>query len=301
MIQGFVWPGDYQRVKIVTFNANGLRAATRKGFFEWFDAQDADVLCVQELKAQASQLDAADYHARGYRRYLFPAERPGYSGVAIYTRTEPRKIVAGYANTEFDAEGRYLEAVFDDFAVASVYFPSGSSSPERQIAKFRFLESFEDHMKRLLARRKPCILCGDVNIAHKEIDLKNWRSNRKNSGFTPEERAWMDHIIDDVGYVDGFRVVNQAPDEYTWWSNRGRAWEKNVGWRLDYHLVTPDLAERITSASVFRERRFSDHAPLTLEYALPGARPARSGRSTARRRRATRSPESPQACRSKRN
>ncbi len=274
-------------MKIISFNANGLRAAARKGFFEWFAEQDADVLCVQELKAQAEQLDAAAYHAAGYHRYLFPAAKPGYSGVAIYSRTEPREIVAGYADEEFDGEGRYLEAVFEDVAVASVYFPSGSSSPERQVAKFRFLESFESHMHGLLGRGLPCILCGDVNIAHKEIDLKNWRSNQKNSGFTPEERAWLDHIFDNVGYIDAFRVVNQSPDEYTWWSNRGRAWEKNVGWRIDYHLVTPDLANAVKGASVFRAERYSDHAPLTLEYDLPKLRPAaraaRKGRKKAAR------------------
>jgi exodeoxyribonuclease-3 len=289
-------------VKIITFNANGLRSAARKGFFSWFRRQDADVLCVQELKAGEERLEPAAYHARGYHRYLFCAERPGYSGVAIYSRVEPRKIAAGYLNAEFDAEGRYLEAEFDELTVASVYFPSGSSGPARQAAKFRFLESFEQHMKRLLGRGKPCVLCGDVNIAHKPIDLKNWRSNQKNSGFTPEERAWMDHIIGEVGYVDAFRVVNQAPEEYTWWSNRGRAWEKNVGWRLDYHLVTPDLAGRISSASVFRKRRFSDHAPVTLEYGLafaPASAPAL--RSTARRRPAARSPESRAACRSERS
>ncbi len=269
-------------MKIISFNANGLRAAARKGFFEWFAQQDADVLCVQELKAQAEQLDDAAYHAAGYHRYLFPAVKPGYSGVAIYSRTEPRRIVTGYANEEFDGEGRYIEAVFDAAAVASVYFPSGSSSPERQVAKFRFLESFEAHMHGLLGRGMPCILCGDVNIAHKEIDLKNWRSNRKNSGFTPEERAWLDHIFDTVGYVDAFRVVNQSADEYTWWSNRGRAWEKNVGWRIDYHLVTPDLAKAVKAASVFREQRYSDHAPLTLEYDLPKLRPAARRKKAAR-------------------
>lgn len=291
MIQRGACRSDRSDVRIISFNANGLRAATRKGFFDWFARQDADVLCVQELKAQAAQLEDAAYRARGYHRYLFPAARPGYSGVAIYSRAEPRRVVAGYADAEFDGEGRYLEALFDDFAVASVYFPSGSSSPERQVAKFRFLESFERHMRDLLRRGLPCILCGDVNIAHREIDLKNWRSNRKHSGFTPEERAWLDHVFDDVGYVDAFRVVNSSPDEYTWWSNRGRAWEKNVGWRIDYHLVSPDLRGAVVAASVFRERRYSDHAPLTLDYDLPapGAR-ARARRSRARRRPAARIP-----------
>ena len=255
-------------MKIVTFNANGLRSATRKGFFEWFDRQQADVLCVQELKAQAAQLDEELYHCRGFERHLFCAEKPGYSGVAIYSRTKPRKVVTGFDGGEFDSEGRYIEATFDNFAVVSVYFPSGSSSEVRQAAKMRFLDLFADHMKRLKRRRVPYILCGDINIAHKQIDLKNWRSNQKNSGFLPEERAWMDHILDGEGYVDAFRVVNQSPDEYTWWSNRGRAWEKNVGWRIDYHLVTPNLGEAVVGASVFRDQRYSDHAPLAIEYAL---------------------------------
>lgn len=252
-------------MKVITFNANGLRAAARKGFFQWFDAQNADILCVQELKAQAAQIDDAAYHARGYRRYVACAERPGYSGVAIYSRREPRKVIAGFGNDEFDAEGRYIEARFDDCAVVSVYFPSGSSAPERQLAKFRFLECFEEHMRKLKRRRVPYILCGDVNIAHKPIDLKNWRANQKNPGFTPEERAWMDHVLDNVGYIDAFRAVNQSPDEYTWWSQRGRAWENNVGWRIDYQLVTPDIGT-VHGASVYRDQRYSDHAPLAIDY-----------------------------------
>lgn len=223
---------------------------------------------MQELKAHSSQLDDELYHSRGYHRFLFPAQRPGYSGVAIYSRAAPRKVINGFGNEEFDQEGRYLEAVFDGIAVVSVYFPSGSSSPERQEAKFRFLDCFEAHMSKLKRKRMPYVLCGDVNIAHKEIDLKNWRANRKNPGFTPEERAWMDHILDNVGYVDAFRAVNQSPEEYTWWSMRGRAREKNVGWRIDYQLATPDLAEAITSASVYREEPYSDHAPLSVDYSL---------------------------------
>ena len=255
-------------MRVISFNANGLRAAARKGFFRWFSRQKADVLCVQELKAHAHQIDDAAFQARGFSRYLACAEKPGYSGVAIYCRQEPNEVVYGFGNDEFDREGRYVEVRFDDVAVASVYFPSGSSSEARQEAKFRFLPSIEAHMQAKLAGDRHYIFCGDINIAHKQIDLRNWRSNQKNSGFTPEERAWMDKLIDEIGYVDAFRVVNSSPDEYTWWSNRGRAWEKNVGWRIDYQLISPKLADRVEQAAVYRRKRYSDHAPLTIDYAL---------------------------------
>ena len=254
-------------MRVVSFNANGLRSAERKGFFRWFSRQKADVLCVQELKAHAHQIDDRAFHVRGFERYLHCAEKPGYSGVALYTRREPLRVLTGYGNPEFDAEGRYVEVELDDMIVASAYFPSGSSSEERQRAKFRFLPTFEAHMRDRLAGDKPYMVCGDVNIAHKPVDLKNWRSNQKNSGFTPEERAWMDHLIDDVGFVDAFRAVDERPDQYTWWSNRGRAWEKNVGWRIDYQLVTPSLGERVQAASIYKRKRFSDHAPLIIDYA----------------------------------
>lgn len=255
-------------MKIISLNANGIRAATRKGLFSWFSRQKADVLCVQELKAHAHQIEAPEFHARGFHRYLFCADKPGYSGVAIYCRREPREVVYGFGNDEFDSEGRYVEAIFDDVAVASVYFPSGSSSEARQQAKFRFLPSFEAHMKSKLDGGLPYIFCGDVNIAHKEVDLKNWRSNQKNSGFTPEERAWMDNLLGEIGYVDAFRVLNNSPDEYTWWSNRGRAWEKNVGWRIDYQLVSPSLRDKIEKVAIYRRNRYSDHSPLIIDYGL---------------------------------
>ena len=253
-------------MRIISFNANGLRSAQRKGFFPWFVRQKADVLCVQELKAHAHQIEDRAFHARGFHRFLHCAEKPGYSGVALYVKKEPVNVVYGYGNPEFDAEGRYVEVEFDDLIVASAYFPSGSSSEARQEAKFRFLPTFEDYMRGKLESGKPYVVSGDVNIAHKQIDLKNWRSNKKNSGFTPEERAWMDHLIDDVGFVDAFRVADTSADQYTWWSNRGRAWEKNVGWRIDYQLITPSLRERVQSASIYKRKRFSDHAPLIIDY-----------------------------------
>jgi exodeoxyribonuclease-3 len=264
-------------MRIITFNANGLRAAARKGFFAWFSRQKADVLCVQELKARPEQLEDSAFRARGFHRYLACAEKPGYSGVAIYTRKKPLDVVTRLDGGEFDAEGRYVEAVFDDCAVASVYFPSGSSGDTRQEAKFRFLTLFEAHMRALLEQRRPYVICGDVNIAHKKIDIRNWRSNQKHSGFTPEERAWMDHVVDRIGYVDAFREVNKEPDQYTWWSNRGRAWEKNVGWRIDYQLVSPRLASAVERASIYKRKRYSDHSPLIVDYAFGGPDAPSSG------------------------
>jgi exodeoxyribonuclease-3 len=255
-------------VRIITFNANGIRAAERKGFFQWFARQRADVLCVQELKAQDAQIDTDAFHVRGFHRYVFAAQKPGYSGVALYCREKPRTVVYGYGDDEFDAEGRHIEARFHNCVVTSTYFPSGSSSEARQAAKFRFLEGFEQRMRAMIDDPLPGIVCGDVNIAHKIIDIRNWRSNQKNSGFTPEERAWMDHITGNVGFVDAFRTLNEQPDQYTWWSNRGRARENNVGWRIDYHLATPELANSVGKVRIYKDRFFSDHAPLIIDYDL---------------------------------
>ena len=252
--------------RIISLNANGIRAAARKGFFDWLEAQDADVVCIQETKAQIHQLTDACFDPAGYHSYYEDAEKKGYSGVAIYSRHKPKRVVRGYGDPEFDNEGRYLEAQFDGLNVVSVYLPSGSSSEERQQAKFRCMESFTEHLKKLRRRRAEYILCGDWNIAHKQIDLKNWRSNQKNSGFLPEERAWLDEVFGKHRYVDAFRVVNAEPDQYTWWSNRGRAWEKNVGWRIDYQVVTPGLKDRILGTSIYKADRFSDHAPLIMDY-----------------------------------
>ncbi len=224
------------------------------------------MLCVQELKAQAAQLQESAYHQKGFHRTLFEARRPGYSGVAIYSRSRPKKVIKGLGKEEFDAEGRYLEAIFENIAVVSVYLPSGSSGEIRQQAKFRFLDCFEKHLVKLRRRRLPYILCGDFNIAHKAIDLRNWRPNQKNSGFLPEERDWMERVLEKIGFVDAFRVINQGPDQYTWWSNRGRAREKNVGWRIDYQLISPELREQVQNVSIYKKKWFSDHAPLTIDY-----------------------------------
>jgi len=255
-------------VRIITFNANGLRSAARKGFFQWFARQGADVLCVQELKAHAAQLEGTPFERRGYYRYIDAAQRPGYSGVALYCREQPIKVTKGFGSAEFDPEGRYVEAEFRDFVVVSVYLPSGSSSEARQAAKFRFLDLFQTHLAQLRRRSKPHVLCGDFNIAHRAIDLKNWRGNQKNSGFLPEERAWMDALLNGGGFVDAFRVVNEEPEQYTWWSNRGRAREKNVGWRIDYHIVSDSLRGSVSRAAIYKKKFFSDHAPLTIDYEL---------------------------------
>jgi len=188
--------------------------------------------------------------------------------VALYSREAPQRVVRGFGVPEFDREGRYLEAQFPQVAVVSLYLPSGSSGPERQESKDRFLKKFLPHLASLRRRRKPYILCGDWNIAHRAIDLKNWRGNQKNSGFLPHERAWLDELFDELKFVDAFRSVNDAPDQYTWWSNRGQAWAKNVGWRIDYQIASPKLAGTARAAHIYRERRFSDHAPLIMDYEL---------------------------------
>jgi exodeoxyribonuclease-3 len=253
-------------LRVVSFNANGLRSAARKGFFRWFARQRADVLCVQELKASEDKLVDRAFHARGFHRLLHSAERPGYAGVAIYARGEPRAVSRSLGAPEFDAEGRYLEARFDNVAVVSAYFPSGSSSPARQEAKFRFLAAFDRRLAELERTGLPFIFCGDFNMAHRPIDLKNWRANQDYPGFTPGERAWLDTLFGGRGYVDAFRAVNEEPHQYTWWSNRGRAFENNTGWRIDYQVTSPALKAAVQRAGIYKRQRFSDHAPLTIDY-----------------------------------
>ena len=253
-------------MRIISLNANGIRAARRKGLFEWLESQNADIVCLQETRAQVDQLADEAYHPHGYHVHYRDAEKKGYSGVAIYSRHRPRRVITELGMPEFDAEGRYIEMQFDRLAVVSVYLPSGTSGDARQAAKYRFLDHFHDHLRRLRRRRREYVLCGDWNIAHKPIDLKNWKSNQKNSGFLPEERAWLDRVFDRTGYVDAFRALRPEPELYTWWSNRGRAWDKNVGWRIDYQVVTPGLAPHLRAASIYTDQRFSDHAPLIIDY-----------------------------------
>ena len=253
-------------MRIISINANGIRSAARKGFFQWLAGQDADVVCLQETRAQEHQISDALFRPEGYHCYYLDAERKGYSGVALYCRQEPIRVIEGLGSAEFDPEARYIEAVFPGLSVASLYMPSGSSGEVRQEAKFRFLDEFEDFLRRVRRRPREYVICGDWNIAHKQIDIKNWRGNLKNSGFLPEERAWMDRLFERLKFVDAFRVVDPRPDRYTWWSNRGRAREKNVGWRIDYQVVTPGLGEQVRAADIYTRERFSDHAPLILDY-----------------------------------
>lgn len=253
-------------MKIITANLNGIRSAAGKGFFDWMLKQDADVVCLQETKAQVHQLGPEVLRPPGYYGYFHDAQKKGYSGVAVYCRREPDRVQVGLGWPDVDAEGRYLQVDFGNLSVVSLYLPSGSSGPERQAVKFDIMARFLTVLQQLRDSDRDYIICGDWNIAHKPIDLKNWRSNQKNSGFLPEERAWLDHVFEQVGWIDAFRTVNEAAEQYTWWSNRGRAREKNVGWRIDYHVVHPRLKERIVSAAIYKERWFSDHAPLTLTY-----------------------------------
>ena len=253
-------------MKIMTLNANGIRSATSKGFIEWMLKQHPDVVCLQETKAQEHQLSSDVQRPRGYYGFFHDAEKKGYSGVAIYSKKEPERVQIGLGWPDVDAEGRFLQVDFCNLSVISLYLPSGSSSPERQAVKFDFMERFLPILKKLYDDRRDYIICGDWNIAHKPIDLKNWRGNQKNSGFLPEERAWMDTVLDDMGWVDAFRTINPNPEQYTWWSNRGRAWEKNVGWRIDYQIVSSRLKGAVRSAAIYKDQRFSDHAPLTLTY-----------------------------------
>lgn len=253
-------------LRIIALNLNGIRSAVNKGLLPWLAAQKADVVCLQEVKAQLPDLVPATLNPRPYSGHFSLAEKKGYSGVGIYCRRQPDKITRGFGSTEFDAEGRYLRADFGKLSVISVYLPSGSSSEERQQAKFRFMQAFMPHLAKLKAQRREIVICGDWNIAHKEIDLKNWRGNRKNSGFLPEERAWLSDVFDGLGWVDVFRRLNQEPEQYTWWSNRGQAWAKNVGWRIDYQITTPGIAAKAKKVAIYKAERFSDHAPLTVDY-----------------------------------
>ncbi len=255
-------------MKIITLNINGVRAGARKGFFDWLQDQNADVVCLQETKAQVEQLQDSIFAPENYHVHYVDAEKKGYSGVALYCKQKPQQIITTLDHPIMDNEARYIQADFDGVSVVSLYLPSGSSSEERQDIKFQILDFYQALLKKQLEENREYIICGDWNIAHKNIDIKNWRGNQKNSGFLPEERAWLDTLFDDVGFVDAFREVNQEEAQYTWWSNRGRAWDNNVGWRIDYQIVTPGLKGKVKSAEIYKAQRFSDHAPLTMEYEL---------------------------------
>jgi exodeoxyribonuclease III len=255
--------------RLVSLNLNGIRSAASKGFVEWAQGVGADCMGVQEVRAQHADVTGKFDRVGPLAGHFHFAERKGYAGVGLYSRRQPSDVSAGFGDNEFDAEGRWLEARYDTpkrkLSIVSCYFPSGSSGEERQAAKFRFLERLYPHLMALKAERE-FILVGDVNIAHQEIDLRNWKSNQKNSGFLPEERAWMTQLLTQGGLIDVFRTLNPKPEQYTWWSNRGQAWAKNVGWRLDYHLATPGIAAKARREHIYLDQRFSDHAPVIIDY-----------------------------------
>ena len=256
-------------MRVITLNVNGIRSAERKGFFSWMQQQQADIVCLQETKAQLHQLASDPFMPTGYHCYYHDAEKKGYSGVAVYSKQLPDTVITGIGWADADAEGRFIEARFGNLSVISLYLPSGSSGEERQAFKFSFMERFAPYLQDCLQQGRDYIICGDWNIAHKAIDLKNWRGNQKNSGFLPEERAWLDQLFADGHWFDAFRLVNQESDQYTWWSNRGQAWAKNVGWRIDYQIISKALKDKVSATSVYKDERFSDHAPLSVDYDLP--------------------------------
>ena len=282
--------------RITSLNFNGIRSAATKGMQAWVEKSAPDCMCVQEVKAQAADIAGKFEQIAGMQGYFNFAEKKGYSGVGVYTRHAPSEVRIGFDGGEFDAEGRYVELRFDTparkFSVISSYFPSGSSGEDRQLAKYRFLAKMAPHLARLKAQRE-FVLCGDVNIAHQEADLKNYKGNVKNSGFLPEERAWMTQLLlqnqapgagstalavaDDshattagCGLVDVYRRLQPGTTDqcYTWWSQRGQAYANNVGWRLDYHLATPTIAALAKEEEIYKTEKFSDHAPITIGYAM---------------------------------
>lgn len=256
-------------LRIITANVNGIRSAANKGFFAWLTQQQADIVCLQETKAQMEHLVGEVFRPQGYHCYFHDAEKKGYSGVGIFSLRKPDGISMGLGWSIADQEGRYIQADFGGLSVASLYMPSGTSGAERQAHKIEFMSHYMQQLKKIINAKRSFIICGDWNIAHKPIDLKNWRSNQKTSGFLPEERAWLDELFDRVGFVDAFRVVNQQSDQYTWWSQRSvSARANNVGWRIDYQIVTPDLRDKVMSAEIYTQENFSDHAPLIITYDL---------------------------------
>ena len=255
-------------MRIITANLNVIRSAANKGFFTWLQTTQAEVICLQELKAQANDMTAEMLAPAGYHGYFHYAEKKGYSGVGIYCKAKPDKVIEGLGMADIDCEGRYIECQFGNLSVISLYLPSGSSGEERQAFKFSVLKRIMPHLEALKASGRDVVVCGDVNIAHQEIDLKNYKGNRKNSGFLPEERAWLSDLVSRVGWVDVYRSLHPATTDecYTWWSNRGAAYEKNVGWRLDYQIATPELAKKAVKSTIYKLARFSDHAPFIVDY-----------------------------------
>ncbi len=265
-VRTFTFLGWERALKIITLNCNGIRSAGKKGFFEWMKKQRADVICLQETKAQEHQLEDKLFNPAGYHRFLHDAEKPGYSGVALYCKSKPRRVIHGLGDELIDREGRYLEACYGNLSVVSLYMPSGSSGDIRQEFKIRMMDLMMPHLLKLKKRKRQYIICGDWNIAHTNADIRNWKGNKKNSGFLPEEREWLTELFETHKFVDAFRTIEQIEHEYTWWSNRGQAYANNTGWRIDYQITTSGLRQSVKKTSVYREERFSDHAPLVIDY-----------------------------------
>ena len=253
-------------MKVLTLNVCGIRASQKKGLFKWLNKIKPDLICFQEVRALEEQISSDDFNITGYKRYMSVAEKKGYSGVCIYTKEIPKNINESFGSKLFTSEGRFIELELNKLNIISIYFPSGSSGEARQELKYQFMSKFESYLKKIKKIKKPILICGDWNIAHKEIDIKNWKGNKKNSGFLPEERAWIDKIINHYGCIDTFRFINDKPDNYTWWSNRGRAWDNNVGWRIDYQMLSSPKDIKILSADIYKKERFSDHSPLIIDY-----------------------------------
>lgn len=253
-------------MKVITCNVNGIRAAARKGFFSWLAVEDADFICVQETKAQMTHLVDEIFYPSPYHAVFSDAMKKGYSGVGIYSKHQPDNVASSCGLPWADAEGRFVELTCGKLRIISVYFPSGSSGEARQILKYDFMAYFQStYFDTIPKQDGSAIICGDFNIVHQARDIKNWRANQKNSGCLPEERAWLDDCFQ-RGFVDAFREQSSAEDAYTWWSNRGRAWENNVGWRIDYQLLSPNLRGQVQSVDIYKAERFSDHAPCVITY-----------------------------------
>lgn len=254
-------------MKIVTINVNGIRSAYNKGLFDWLSVLDADIICLQEIKVAFADIPHELINWNGYHSEFLPAQKKGYSGVALYSKLKPENIIAGLGLDSIDEEGRYLQFDYQGFSVISLYLPSGASGPEKQLKKFQFMDFYQPILQQKLSSGREYIICGDWNIAHQEIDLKNWKGNLKNSGFLPEERNWLGLLINS-GFKDVWRALYPDIPGYTWWSNRGQAYANNVGWRIDYQICTPQIGRLATGASIYKDKKFSDHAPLVVDYAI---------------------------------
>lgn len=246
---------------------NGLRSALKKGLYRWLAVQDADFICLQEIRL-GTDISYEPYYLPGYHCYFQAALKKGYSGVAILSKKTPTEVNRRLGLESADEEGRFLELVFEDWHLISLYMPSGSSSEVAQKKKIAFLDFFSLYLQKIARQKKAVLICGDWNIAHKNEDLKNWKANQNKPGFTPEERAWLDFIFNEVGFIDVFRSINQKDNQFTWWSNRANAFNNNVGWRIDYQIASPAFKGEAIESLIYTQQRFSDHAPLVMHYAF---------------------------------